>query len=162
MFCKNGVHENFSKLIRKQLCWCLFFLKLQSTCTGVSFLITLQASRLQLIKKEAPTKVLSCKFCEYLWKAASVFCRSSLGCFWRCSEKHPWRCSVRKDVQRCSLKMFRETRAHNSKSKTCFNVKSSTHYFHMKAKILADFKICISVPLRYTTFCNRDFLCKIQ
>ena len=109
MFCKNGVHENFSKLIRKQLCWCLFFLKLQSTCTGVSFLITLQASRLQLIKKEAPTKVLSCKFCEYLWKAASVFCRSSLGCsedvqrntredaqwekmfrdvLWRCSEKH--------------------------------------------------------------------------
>ena len=34
-----------------------------------------------------------------------------------------------------------------SKSKMCFNVKSSTYYFHMKTKILADFKICISVPL---------------
>ena len=28
----------------------------------------------------------------------------------------------------------------------CINVKSST-YFHMKTKILADFEICISVPL---------------
>ena len=27
-------------------------------------------------------------------------------------------------------------------------MKSSTHYFYMKAKILADFQICISVPLR--------------
>ena len=27
-----------------------------------------------------------------------------------------------------------------------FNVKSST-YFHMKTKILADFQICVSVPL---------------
>ena len=27
-------------------------------------------------------------------------------------------------------------------------VKSSTHNFHMKKKILADFHICISVPLR--------------
>ena len=26
-------------------------------------------------------------------------------------------------------------------------VKSSTYYFHMKAEILADFQICISVPL---------------
>ena len=29
----------------------------------------------------------------------------------------------------------------------CYNVKSSTFYFDMKTKILADFKICISVPL---------------
>ena len=29
-----------------------------------------------------------------------------------------------------------------------FNVKLSTYYFHMKTKILADFQICISVPLR--------------
>ena len=29
----------------------------------------------------------------------------------------------------------------------CFNVKSSVYYFHKKAKILADFQICISVPL---------------
>ena len=34
-----------------------------------------------------------------------------------------------------------------SKSKKYFNVKSSTYYFHMKKKILADFQICISVPL---------------
>ena len=27
----------------------------------------------------------------------------------------------------------------------CFNVKSSTFYFHIKTKILADFQICISV-----------------
>ena len=27
-------------------------------------------------------------------------------------------------------------------------MKSSTYYFHMKAKILADFQICISVPLK--------------
>ena len=26
-------------------------------------------------------------------------------------------------------------------------MKSSTHYFHVKTKILADFQICISVPL---------------
>ena len=36
---------------------------------------------------------------------------------------------------------------HISKSKRCFDVKSSTHCFHMKTKILADFQICISVPL---------------
>ena len=29
-----------------------------------------------------------------------------------------------------------------------FNVKSSTYDIHMKTKILADFQICISVPLR--------------
>ena len=34
-----------------------------------------------------------------------------------------------------------------SKSKRCFNLKSSTYYFHVKKKILADFQICISVPL---------------
>ena len=31
--------------------------------------------------------------------------------------------------------------------KRFFNMKSSTYYFHMKTKILADFEICISVPL---------------
>ena len=40
------------------------------------------------------------------------------------------------------------TRAHISKRKTCFNVKSSTYYFHVKKKILADFQICIGVPLK--------------
>ena len=34
-----------------------------------------------------------------------------------------------------------------SKSKICFNVKSSTCYFQMKTKISADFQIYISVPL---------------
>ena len=34
------------------------------------------------------------------------------------------------------------------KKKECVNVKSSTSYFHMKRKILADFQIDISVPLR--------------
>ena len=33
------------------------------------------------------------------------------------------------------------------KSKRCFNVKSSTYYFDMKMKMLADFQICISVSL---------------
>ena len=39
------------------------------------------------------------------------------------------------------------SRAHVSKSKICFNVKSSTYYFHTKTKILAGFQICIGVPL---------------
>ena len=40
-------------------------------------------------------------------------------------------------------------RAHISKSKRFFNVKSSTNYFHMTTKILADFQICISAPLKF-------------
>ena len=32
--------------------------------------------------------------------------------------------------------------------KRCFSVKSSTSYFQVKTKILADFEICISAPLR--------------
>ena len=40
------------------------------------------------------------------------------------------------------------------KSKRYFNVKSSTHYFHIKTMTLTDFQICIRVPLtgvlRYT------------
>ena len=43
-------------------------------------------------------------------------------------------------------KLFTYLRAHISESKKCFNVKPSTHYFHMKTRILADFQICISVP----------------
>ena len=39
------------------------------------------------------------------------------------------------------------SRANISKSKTCFNVKFSSYYFHMKMKILAYFQIFISVPL---------------
>ena len=41
-----------------------------------------------------------------------------------------------------------------SKSKRCFKVKSSTYYFHMKTKILADFQACISVPLKHVASCD--------
>ena len=43
---------------------------------------------------------------------------------------------------------LKPSRAHISKSKRSFNVKSSTYYFNMKAEILTDFQICIRVPLR--------------
>ena len=39
------------------------------------------------------------------------------------------------------------SRAHILESKRCFNVKSSTYYFHMMTKISADFQICIGAPL---------------
>ena len=38
--------------------------------------------------------------------------------------------------------------AHIPKSKMCINMKSSTYYSHMKAKILANFQICIRVRLK--------------
>ena len=44
--------------------------------------------------------------------------------------------------------------AHISESKKCFNLKSSTYYFHMKTVILADFQICISVPFKKKKMCN--------
>ena len=46
-------------------------------------------------------------------------------------------------------KLFLISRANISKSKSFFNMKSSTYYFHLKTKILGDFQICISVPLNY-------------
>ena len=36
-------------------------------------------------------------------------------------------------------------------------MKSSTQYFHMKTKILADFQICISAPLRLESFTGVSF-----
>ena len=42
--------------------------------------------------------------------------------------------------------------AHISQSKRRFNMKSSTYYFHVKTKILADFQICISAPLMNLLF----------
>ena len=36
----------------------------------------------------------------------------------------------------------------SQKIKGVLIVKSSTHYFHMKTKILAEFQICINVPLK--------------
>ena len=44
------------------------------------------------------------------------------------------------------FKLFTYLSADISKSKRCFNVKTSANYFHMTANILADFQICISVP----------------
>ena len=44
------------------------------------------------------------------------------------------------------------SRALISESKRCFNLKSSTYYFHIKTKISADFQICISVPLKITVW----------
>ena len=43
-------------------------------------------------------------------------------------------------------------------SQRCFNVKFSTYYFHMKTKMLTDFQIYISVPLKEANvkvFCNQ-------
>ena len=40
-----------------------------------------------------------------------------------------------------------EDMAERSKSNRCFNVKSSAYYVYMQTKILAEFCICISVPL---------------
>ena len=37
-------------------------------------------------------------------------------------------------------------------------MKSSAHYFHIKAKILSDFQICISVPLKDISFNTKYFL----
>ena len=48
---------------------------------------------------------------------------------------------------------------HISESKTCFNVKSSTYYFLMKTKILADFQICISVPFSSNVFITCMHIC---
>ena len=45
-------------------------------------------------------------------------------------------------------KLFTYSRVHISKNKTCLNAKSSAYYFYMTTKILPDFRICISVPLR--------------
>ena len=36
----------------------------------------------------------------------------------------------------------------SQKVKSCFNVKSSTYYFHIKTNTMVDFQICISVPLK--------------
>ena len=48
----------------------------ESTCARVSFLIKLQASGLQLIKKEALAMVFSCEFCEI---SKSAFLQNTSG-----------------------------------------------------------------------------------
>ena len=45
---------------------------------------------------------------------------------------------------------------HISESKRCYNVIPSVHYFYAKTKILADFQICVSVPLKFV------YLVKLQ
>ena len=44
--------------------------------------------------------------------------------------------------------MFVNKRVYISKNKWCFNVKSSVYCFHMKTKMLANFQICIGIPLK--------------
>ena len=41
-------------------------------------------------------------------------------------------------------------------------MKSSTYYFHLKMKTLADFQICISVPLIFILFMVRSFFLLIH
>ena len=44
------------------------------------------------------------------------------------------------------------------RKKRCCNLKSSTYYFDMKTKALADFQICISVPLKSTLVSTSSLL----
>ena len=50
---------------------------------------------------------------------------------------------------------------HISKSKMCYYKISSVHYFYVKTELIADFQICISVPLtgKHYHNCRND---KIQ
>ena len=43
---------------------------------------------------------------------------------------------------------------HISESKGCYNLIPSAHYFHLKTKMLADFQVCISVPLSF--LCSKE------
>ena len=56
-------------------------------------------------------------------------------------------------------KLFTYPRAHISKNKRYLNVKTSTYYFQMKKKILADFQICISVTLKELRNCISRIIC---
>ena len=53
------------------------------------------------------------------------------------------------------------SRAYISKSKRCFNVKSSTYYLHMKTKILTDFKICTSAPLNLNVASHKHLILRL-
>ena len=44
-------------------------------------------------------------------------------------------------------KLSHTSHVHISERKRCFNVKPLTYYCHAKTKVLADFQICISIPL---------------
>ena len=56
VLCKKDVLKNFAKFTGKQLCWSLLFNKVA--------VIKLQACN--FIKKETPTQVFPCEFCEIL------------------------------------------------------------------------------------------------
>ena len=69
-FVKTGGLKNYAKFTRKHLCWSLVFRKVAG---------------LRLAKKETPTQVFSCEFCEifkntffteHLWTTASVWINS--------------------------------------------------------------------------------------
>ena len=69
VFYKKGVVKNFTKFIRKHLCWSLFFNQACNFITKGNF-----------ITKETPTQVFSCEFyevfksnffIEYLWGSTS-------------------------------------------------------------------------------------------
>ena len=40
------------------------------------------------------------------------------------------------------------SRTHNSKIKKCYNMKPLTYHFYIKTKILTNFQICFSIPLK--------------
>ena len=48
-------------------------------------------------------------------------------------------------------KHFTYSGVHISQSKRCYNVIPSVHYFLVKTKLLTDFQICISIPLKYVS-----------
>ena len=55
-------------------------------------------------------------------------------------------------------KHFINTGAYISKSKRCCNAKPSAYYFYMKTKMLLNFYICISVPLKVSWVINGRIL----
>ena len=62
MFFKIGVLKNFVIFTRKHLSWQSLFIKV-AVLTGCNF-----------IKKETPTQVFSCKYCEILRNSFFIFC----------------------------------------------------------------------------------------
>ena len=46
--------------------------------------------------------------------------------------------------------------------KMCFDVKSSTYHFHMTTKMLADFQICISAPLKQIFWKKKTIFKKLE
>ena len=116
--------------------------------------------------------------CQFITKASDSFIKhsvSSLGCYLAISYSATCRTPIYRtwrgrrllvnefvsflkirlifNIFYCSkcliINFLHMSHADISKSKRCFDVKSSKYYFHMKTKILADIYMCISVPLRW-------------